>query len=78
MHDAFVLREPLLTLLPARDQLFLAERFGFDYRKQGRVVAAFILVFAIAGIASSFVAFRDDGRFSALLSLIVALALGIE
>lgn len=78
MRDAFMLREPLLTLLPPRDQLLLANRFGFDYRKQARIVAAVILAIALAGVASSLVALRDHGRFSALLSLLAAAALAIE
>ena len=51
--DALLLREPLVTLLSAADQSRVAERFGYDYRRQSRFIAAVILVFASLGIATS-------------------------
>lgn len=53
MRDLMTTREPLLTLLPAPDQHRIAERFGYDYRRQSTIIAAGILVFSILGIASS-------------------------
>jgi hypothetical protein len=53
MHDLLLTREPLLTLLPAREQHRIAERFGYDYRRQSTIIAAGILVFSLIGVASS-------------------------
>jgi hypothetical protein len=71
MRDLMMMREPLLTLLPAPDQHRIAERFGYDYRRQSTMIAAGILVFSIIGIASSLV--RD-----AFVSFLIACALAGE
>jgi hypothetical protein len=51
--DALLMREPLVTLLGPADQARVAERFGYDYRRQSGFIAAVILVFASLGIATS-------------------------
>jgi hypothetical protein len=51
--DALLLREPLVTLLSPTDQARVAERFGYDYRRQSRFIAAVILAFASIGIVTS-------------------------
>ena len=71
MHDLLMMREPLLTLLPAREQHRIAERFGYDYRRQSAVIAVGILVFSLIGVASSLA--RD-----ALVAFLVACALAGE
>jgi hypothetical protein len=71
MHDLLVTREALLTLLPAGDQQRIAERFGYDYRRQSTIIAAGILFFSVIGIASSLA--RD-----AFVSFVVACALAGE
>jgi hypothetical protein len=69
--DAFLLREPLATLLPASDQSRLRERFGYDYRRLSGKVAGFLLAVAILGFVSSLL-------MRAPVSGIVALALAVE
>lgn len=70
-RDAFVLREPFVTLLAPADQTRVAERFGYDYRRQSVAVAATILIVAVIGVASSFTR-------GALIALVIAAALGAE
>jgi hypothetical protein len=71
LRDAFILREPLVTLLSPEEQGRAAERFGYQYRRQSVIVAAVILVFSLLGLASSFAK-------GALLSGLLALALAVE
>jgi hypothetical protein len=71
MHDLLMMREPLLTLLPAEDQRRVAERFGYDYRRQSTIIAGAILAFCVVGIVSSL--YRH-----AFVSLVVAGALAAE
>ena len=78
LRDAYNMREPFLTLLSAGEQQALSKRFGFDYRKHGRVVAWVILFGAAAGVASSVGKLQAGPRLSAFVSLIVALGIGIE
>jgi hypothetical protein len=51
--DALLMRESLVTLLSPADQARVAERFGYDYKRQSRFIAAVILIFASLGIATS-------------------------
>ena len=51
--DALLMRESLVTLLSPADQARVAARFGYDYKRQSRFIAAMILVFASLGIATS-------------------------
>jgi hypothetical protein len=79
LTDAFRLREPLLTLLTPEEQRVLAERFGFNYRKQAFAVAWIILVLSIAGIVTSVMTLREGERqVSATISLLLAFALASE
>jgi hypothetical protein len=71
MRDLMMTREPLLTLLPAPDQQRIAQRFGYDYRRQSTIIAAGILVFSIIGIANSLAR-------GAFVSFLVACALAGE
>ncbi|MDP9362489.1 MAG: hypothetical protein M3P29_13690 [Acidobacteriota bacterium] len=63
--DALLLREPLVTLLSPADQARVAERFGYDYRRQSRFIAAVLLVFASLGIATSI---HSGARISFLIA----------
>lgn len=78
LRDAYTMREPLLTLLTPAEQAALAQRFGYDYRKQSSFIAAVVLVMSLAGVVGAFVSLRHGVRFGALLSLVVALVLGGE
>lgn len=53
LRDAFTMREPLVTLLSAEEQEVAKERYGYDYRRHSRNIAAIILIFSILGVASS-------------------------
>lgn len=71
VQDAFIIREPLITLLSTAEQQRALERFDYDYRKHAPVIAAIILIFAVIGIASSI-------STHAFLAAIVATLLAIE
>ena len=75
LRDAFTLREPLLTLLSPGEQNALAQRFGYEYRKQATAMAVIILIVSLVGVVSSIASMP---RFSALLSLVVAGGLALE
>jgi hypothetical protein len=68
-HDSIEMRSWLFTLLSPQEQQFLAQRYGFDYRKDAYVVAGGILVFAVLGVLTSI---PKINRFSGLSSLVVA------
>jgi hypothetical protein len=70
-RDTLTLREPLVTLLPASDQMRVAARFGYDYRRLSTGVALFILVFAAAGVITAF-------RTNAAVMLLIAATLSID
>ena len=69
--DALLLREPLATLLPARDQSRLRERYGYDYHRLAGTVAGVLLAFAILGIVTAVTT-------GAIVSGVVALAIAAE
>lgn len=77
-RDLMEMRGVLLSLLPAAEQVRLAERFGFEYRKHGVGLAALILFFAALGAVTSLLRYQDSGSVSSLLSLIVAGTLTVE
>ena len=76
--DAYSMREPLLTLLSTAEQAALAQRFGYEYRKQGFVVAWVILAASSAGVVSALVSLQYGLRFGALCSLLLGILLGGE
>ena len=78
LRDAYTMREPLLTLLSPEEQKALAERFGFDYRKLGFLVAWVLLAFAAAGIVTSLVSLQYGPRFGPFVSLLLAIVIGGE
>jgi hypothetical protein len=69
--DALLMRESLVTLLSPADQARVAERFGYDYKRQSRLIAAMIFVFAAMGIVTSI-------QSGAVVSLIIATILAGE
>ncbi len=75
LRDAYSIREPLLSLLSPAEQNALAERFGFDYRKNATIGAGVILVISAIGVISSIVSLP---RLSAVVSLLLASGLAIE
>ena len=70
-RDAVSVREPFVTLLTAAEQRRVAERFGYDYRRESTAVAIMILIVAAIGMVSSYMT-------GALGALIVATALAAE
>jgi hypothetical protein len=70
-RDALAMREALVTLLTPAEQARVAERFGYDYRRESTIVAIMILLFAAMGIASSLAS-------GAFIALIVAGVLAAE
>ncbi len=71
LRDAFMLREPFVTLLSPEEQARAKERFGYDYRRHSRNIAWILLVFSIAGVVSSI-------STGAILAGLVAAALAAE
>jgi hypothetical protein len=78
LRDAYVMREPLLTLLSVQEQKVLARRFGYDFRKHAFKVAGFMLVMSIAGVVTTFASLRHETTVSAIFSLVTALVIGGE
>ena len=70
-RDAVSVRQPFVTLLTAAEQTRVAQRYGYDYRRESAAVAIMILVVASIGVVSSFMT-------GALIALIVAVALAAE
>lgn len=68
--DALEMRAPLLTLLTPAEQILLAERFGFDYRKHAYGITWALLVCAALGVASMIP--KATESFSAFVSLVCA------
>ena len=78
MRDAFMLREPLLTLLAPSDQALLKKRFDYNYRTHAFIVAWVVLGFAMAGVISSIMNLKDTPTVSLFVSLAVAGVLAVE
>lgn len=78
LRDAYSMREPLLTLLSVEEQAALAQRFGFNYRKHGLIVAWLLLAMSAAGAVTALASLQYGPRFSAFLSLGFALLIGGE
>ncbi|HSP14570.1 MAG TPA: hypothetical protein VLV78_07455 [Thermoanaerobaculia bacterium] len=78
LHDAYSMREPLLTLLSPEEQKALAERFGYNYRTYASTVAWVLLAFSAAGAVTSLVSLQYGPRFGSVTSLLVAILVGGE
>ena len=78
LRDAYTMREPLLTLLSVEEQKALEQRFGFDYRKHGFIVAWSLLAMSVAGMVTAVASLQYGPRFGAFLSLGFALLIGGE
>jgi hypothetical protein len=76
LRDSFELKQPLLTLLTPAEQMKLAERFGYDYRRSAYGVAWLILVCAALGAFTSYVELDKSG--TSLLSMLIAGGVVIE
>jgi hypothetical protein len=78
LRDAITTRAPLMTLLPPPEQDALRTRYGYDYRESATTVAFIILVFAAAGVVTSWMTLSRGPSLSALMSLLVAAPLAAE
>lgn len=71
-RDAYIQREPFLALLSPREQLALADRYGFDWQAKGRASAVFLLVFAVFVIVVTLVRLMSKAMaFSDVVTLLV-------
>ena len=70
-QDAYRVRAAFVTLLSPADQARVAERFGYDYRRNSMRVAVVILIFALIGIFSSF-------RGAKWIALAIAALIAVE
>jgi hypothetical protein len=77
-YDRFHLLEPVLSFLAPGEQASLAERFGFDGLKWGRISAIFLLIAVGPFAFSAFFGFLLVPRVSDLLLLAFAGGLSIE
>jgi hypothetical protein len=78
LRDKLQTRSAFMTLLLPREQTRLAERYGWDYRKDAVVMAWIILVSAAAGAVSSAMKAMSGGSLSAFVSMFAAGALAVE
>jgi hypothetical protein len=78
LRDSFELKQPLLTLLTPPEQIKLAERFGYDYRRSAYGVAWTILVCAALGAFTSYLELDKSGSVTSLLSMLIAGAVALE
>ena len=76
-RDALAVRAPFLTLLPPREQLRLAERYGFDYREHASELAWAMLAVGAIGVFSSWPRARL-GVSGGIVSLVVAAFIVVE
>jgi hypothetical protein len=78
LRDSLLMRAPMITLLPAGEQARLARIFGFNYREHAFGPTWFILFFSVIGAATSFTKIQHGRGSTAVISMIVALALAAE
>ena len=78
LRDAFIVREPLVTLLSPAEQARFAERFDYDYRRHSFKVAAIFLAFSLAGVYTSLHQLNARPSFIAFISLVCAGGIAIE
>jgi hypothetical protein len=76
LRDSIEVRSWMLTLIPAREQLQLAERYGLNYRKHAFDVAWAILACGAVGATAMYP--RIGLRVSALASFLVAMFVALE
>jgi hypothetical protein len=77
LRDSLEVRGAWLTLLTPAEQRALAERYGFDYRRDAFGITWIILLCALVGVFSSYVKMAS-GSGSAVIPLLVAAAISIE
>ena len=79
LEDLYLLLEPLLSFLPARDQSLLADRRGFAPLTWGRRTAWFLLVYpGLTAPAHAASLLAGGGGLPSFLLLALALVLGVE
>ncbi len=78
LRDSLTMRAPMLTLLPAGEQARVARHFGYNYREHAFGITWVLLGFALVGVGSSWVKVQNGRGSTAVISLIVAVALAIE
>jgi hypothetical protein len=71
LHDYFLMREPLITLLTVDEQRRVAERVSYDYTRLSARVAFCILFVALAGVVSLLMKLADTRSFITFLSLLI-------
>ncbi|HVR39029.1 MAG TPA: hypothetical protein VMU84_08025 [Thermoanaerobaculia bacterium] len=71
-------KAPFFTLLSAEEQRRLAQRYGYDYRANARVIAGIIFTGAVCGVITSIRSLSMHPGFGPFVSLVVAGYLTIE
>lgn len=77
-RDSLEVRGAWLTLLSAAEQQSLADRYGFDYRRDAFGITWIILACALLGMFTSYAKMIGVGSVSAFIALLVAAAIAIE
>jgi hypothetical protein len=77
-RDSLVMRGPLITLLPAADQLRISQRHEYDYRQHAYGTASVILFFAVVGAIDGYYKIQQGGTVGITISTLLAVVLAIE
>lgn len=72
VQDAFRMREPFVTFLTATEQRQAAERYGYDYRHLGPLLAGVTFFFSSIGAVTSLYSLHTHASVHALVSLLLA------
>lgn len=78
LRDSLEVRGAWLTLLSAEEQQALAERYGFDYRRDAFGITWIILACALLGMFTSYAKMIGVGSVSAFIALMVAATIAVE
>jgi hypothetical protein len=78
LRDSLEVRGAWLTLLSPAEQQSLADRYGFDYRRDAFGITWIILGCALLGMFTSYAKMVGVGSVSAFIALLVAAVIAIE
>lgn len=79
LHDEYLVREPLLAFLSGAEQRLAAERFGFDWRRWGRITAVGLLLLGLVQVVFSGTSLAaPSGDFGDIPPLLLGALLAVE
>jgi len=77
-QDAFRMREPFVTFLTPAEQQQAAERYGYNYRHLGPLLAGVMFFFSSIGVVTSLYSLETHASLHALISILVAAYIAFE